>query len=547
MHLVSALSSGMIGAEQGSATFTKRGSAANTTIYRTFEGSDPDSSGTPVALDTNGAAEVYVDTLTTVKVFDKNTEFLRTFTAGAAAPLVEVRSTAFTGQEYDDGSGIKPAGPSQPTTLQAVLDLWKTVNGGTDWRVGDTEGNEFSLRDLIIVLLHQSVDVTSPQYGAIGDGVSDDLAAFVLADIAATAQGGATLLVPASSNFYRWSAKFTLGAKNSMLGLGADNSIIRLDGFPTGGMIDVEVGGRGRFIRGLTFQGEAQGYIMRVISHLELNGCDIINQTISHRLILLENDLLGHAGDLHATDCEFELGGSTSSIVGDDGTFGGVRCVFERCKFSTPDGTYTGRFFATLNISVSHCVIEPLGTIGNSGNSFSIFEMHAGGFVTLSNSDIVIGQNDGTGLCRLFRNTNLDVLVREQGNRISVNIGIEYNGSFFERNSVLTSLRADEHTFGTNFASGSPALCDSVNFSRISMTRTSGSNFTFDLMQADGMDGLWCTVRVKNSSGGNITTVSPGVWSVGNSESISNGRTKIWLFRASGNNWSQVGTPQDIG
>lgn len=542
MHLVVGLIGGIRGAENGTALFTKRGSAAPSTVYGTFEGSDPDSSGSPVQLDSSGAVEIYVDTLTTVVVHNAFGVPVREFVAGVSSSSVEVRSKSFTGQEYGDASGIKPAGPGQPATLQSIADRWLEVNGAPDWKVGDGTGKSFSIQDLVAALIHQTLDVTAPQFGAVGDGLNDDLEAFVAADAEATARGGGVLLVPASSAYYRWSAPFLLGAKNSMLGLGVDNSIIQIDAAQSG-MITLGEGAdgdAGRYIKGLTFRGNVlNGAMLEFSTSFVLEGCVLRDTGVSVSNLIAPVFGVGFlSGILSAIDCRFELFSPTGAVLA--GTVAAHEVVFERCRFVTPVGTYTGDMFKGYKVKLNACSFAAPPLVANGGNNFSVFKPIANGSVTLTGCEVSIGNGDDSGNGTLLELANASIKMRESDSVYAIAERIVDNGGGLASYSSVPGLRGDTQASGTNFATGTPAEVESRNHTQIQMTRTSSADFTFGMESASGLDGSFCSVLIQNFSGGNISTVTPGAFTSGKPETISSGNTRTWLFRATGSVWIQM-------
>jgi len=201
MNLLSSLNAGFLAAANGTAEIYVRGTATRATYYLDFEASSSNSSGANVVLDAYGSAEVYVNQLVDVRVKDSSGNLVRSYTDGHSAPEVEVISQAFTGIDYTTGQ----SGASLPTTLQAVLDLWKTNSGAIDWKVL-FGGVATTLQNAIGPLTNFVYNVKSPAYGAVGDGVANDQAAIQAAHAAAVAAGGGIVFFPAAGVYQITSA-----------------------------------------------------------------------------------------------------------------------------------------------------------------------------------------------------------------------------------------------------------------------------------------------------------------------------------------------------
>jgi hypothetical protein len=544
MHLVAPLIAGIRGAENGSVKFTRRGTAAPSRIYRSFEGVDPDDSGDAVLLDSNGGVEIYVDTLTTVSVKDSGGNKLREFVAGDAAPAVEVRSSAFTGQEYDDGSGIKPAGPSQPTTLQGVLDLWATVNGATDWKVGDGSGDEFTLPDLVSALIHSSVDVTAPQYGAKGDLINDDLSAFVLADADATSRGGATILVPPNLG-YALSGTFTLGPLNSIFAQG--DTVIQSNSV-TGTVIEVLGGAPGKFIRGVQFKtaGASTSIQLEVAGEVIVERCSFGDGAdIAGSLIQAST-----GAKVLFNDCKFSLSGATAEVFTQSTITELSEVIFNRCTFITPPGSYTGVMFRIYFAVFSFCeFIAPSG-VSNGGNAFTVIRPEDDGELRLVGCKVrfgtVVGETgDPEGLGTFIAIEEQVEGVWESANdykifRRIVNPGL---GSIHIDDGSFDSLRKEVSNGPSGAATDAVVAISAYEARSVFITRTVSSNFTFDLHDSSGLAGQDLIVTIVNASGGNISTVTPGAFATALTSQINNGEEVSWYFISlgGGGGFRQVG------
>lgn len=191
MHLISPLASGLVGAENGVARIYRRGTSTRATVYTDFEATTADSSGDDIDLDSSGGAVVYVNELVRVQVYSSLGQLVRDFISGDGAYAVEAISPAFTGTDYTTGQRAA----SKPTTAGAIFDLWLTSAGAIDWKVLFS-GAAADLQDALGSIYGLFFNVKSPEFGALGDGSTDDTAAWQAAHDAAEAAGGGIVVAP---------------------------------------------------------------------------------------------------------------------------------------------------------------------------------------------------------------------------------------------------------------------------------------------------------------------------------------------------------------
>lgn len=248
MHLISALASGIVGAQNGSVTLLVRGTATVATYYADFEATQA-SSGMAIALDANGSVVAYVNQFVDVRVLDVNGALIREFVAGDEAPAVEVISKSFTGIDYASGA----SGASKPTNLQVVLDAVFASFGTLDWKVL-VAGTPTLLTAAVAGLAGLFFNVKS--YGAIGDGVADDGAAIQAACNAAAATpnvGGIVFFPPGS---YRTTTTLSVTAGVSWLGGGGTSTKVLFDntsGLLVNGVSFVLTDSGSRLVQGIWF------------------------------------------------------------------------------------------------------------------------------------------------------------------------------------------------------------------------------------------------------------------------------------------------------
>lgn len=225
MHLIEPLVAGIAGAEGGSVVLRKRGSSTAAAYYSDFEAQTPlTTASVPLALDANGGAVAYVNEMVDCVVLDTSGATIREFVAGSNATAVEVISQSFVGTDYETGV----AGASLPLSLQAVLDMWKTSAGTTNFNVlGPPFGSAVSLASALGAVGMTFINVKSAPYSATGDGATDDTSSIAAALTAANSAGGATVFFPKGT--YRITSQLAIPDKVNLLGVSAGASIIAID------------------------------------------------------------------------------------------------------------------------------------------------------------------------------------------------------------------------------------------------------------------------------------------------------------------------------
>jgi hypothetical protein len=250
MNLISTLNAGIAAAANGWAEVYIRGTSTRATVYTDFEASTSDSSGDNIDLDAYGAVEVYVNQLVDVVAKSPDGTIVRSWTDGYSSPNVEVISPAFTGHDYVSGA----AAVNEPTTLQAILDLWNTNAGAPDWKVS-IGGSNTTLLNAFGSLAGLVYNVKSPQFGAIGDGVTNDQSAIQAALAAAVAAGGGIVFFPAGT--YLISSAMAWDMRVGMWGVGQGVSVITTNSAANSRMVTFTSGtirNSPTVMRGLTLQ-----------------------------------------------------------------------------------------------------------------------------------------------------------------------------------------------------------------------------------------------------------------------------------------------------
>lgn len=225
MHLIAPLISGVAGAENGTVYLYRRGAAGTyVTYYTTFEGDGATTPTAGITLDANGGGVFYVNEETLCVVKDSTGTTVRSFVAGSAASSVEVISQSFTGTSYTTGQ----TGASKPLQLSTALDRLYTSFGARDGNVL-VGGSSVTLQSVLSGLATLYFNVKSADYGAVGDGVTNDATAIQAAVTAAHAAGGGIVFFPRGT--YLINSTITVPSTVSFLGVGPAGSIIST---PTG-------------------------------------------------------------------------------------------------------------------------------------------------------------------------------------------------------------------------------------------------------------------------------------------------------------------------
>lgn len=219
MHLIGPLAAGVAGAESGTFSIVQRGTSTPASYYTDFEGLTSPITGTGVALDARGGGIFYVNELVKVTVLSSAGATIREFIAGDAGTCVEVRSDSFTGTHYQTAASAV----GNPTTLTNVLNMWNNSAGCEDFKVliGATKTN---LSTAFSALQGQRRYVVT-EYGALGNGVANDLSAINSAIAAANAAGGGIVYFPPGT--YNISTSMTTFYTVSLEGAGVGLTTIR--------------------------------------------------------------------------------------------------------------------------------------------------------------------------------------------------------------------------------------------------------------------------------------------------------------------------------
>lgn len=511
MHLINALVAGIRGAESGTAQIYSRGTSSKATCYASFEGTVLAQPPGGFPLDASGAYEVYVNGLVDILCRNTSGTVVRSFTDGAASPNVEVRSQSFTGRDYTSGASAV----SNPTTLQAALDLWQTSAGEPDFNVLFS-GASSSIQNAIGSIAGIFTNVKSPQFGAVGDGVVDDTTALQNA-----LNQSNIVFFPAGT--YRTTSKLTVPVGTSLWGAGSAGSKIFLDhatadcleygagtsvGYQEirGMQIDTKIANNGILVS-LTAAGTrwlsitqstigssatlhtsfgikavTNAHRLLAVDSLVYGGTDAqISFTADTMRVTLRNvrvavvgatynaTLVGVGGPVNISGCTFDLSAvssGTSTCLGCGSNTGGVGasgCVYANDFVAATGGTTGGlvvtgindastRFFEIGNVFRSGFTTNVAG-IGNVTASASVT-------ATYRDSRVQTLSSDTTPQALSTIENGHVLLTRGTNTSQTLTAGVGPPGSYFTLvilNSTGGNLSIGNQVFGTGFVAGTPA------------------------------------------------------------------------------------------
>ena len=348
--LVQFLASGVNGAASGTATFLLRGTASSAAavLYNDFEGTTQPGTNV-IALDANGAAEVYCDAYVDVQLRSSAGSLLRTVTVGNSAPVVEVQSASFTGTDYD-GSPANTA--EEPVTLKDVLDRWITSAGTTDFRVL-IDGVATNLDAALSGFSGLFVNVKDPTYGALGDGVTDDTTAILAANIAAA--GGILFFPPGT---YKVT---TLGVSSSNLNwYGAGRGVSIISGSTSTSLVGLTNNTNTAWKNFSNLSFTSSGGYTRLFNLEE-------NQNVSFKNCSFDASQCSGAGvewtsavglsKVFFTDCDFVFGSATNAGLRNAAETGDRDILIKGCHFTVPSG-FTGDIIEGADFTIDGSVFD---------------------------------------------------------------------------------------------------------------------------------------------------------------------------------------------
>lgn len=329
MHAISALASGVRGAENGYVRIFNRATSTYATFYSDFAGTAHADSGGETTLDGDGSAIIYVNQYVDVRVYDSTGELLRQWTDGYTANSIELKSTAVVGTDYDT---LQQA-TGKPLSVEAWANKWgeAAADGGAaaafpQVKVGSTTD---SLPDWLGALQGLVYNVQSPAYGAVGDGATDDQAAIQAAITAAQLKSGGIVFLPAGT--YWIESALTLSNKVTIMGAGPNATALLVNHatahlfeatantYPYASIRDIRIGAA---------QSNSGNTINSFASRLL---CDNVYFDSTN---LTGSTVLATTGQLMFRGCTFLVGGATATALNVQMSSG--RCVVDGGRVIPP-------------------------------------------------------------------------------------------------------------------------------------------------------------------------------------------------------------------
>jgi hypothetical protein len=481
VHLLEPLVNGVRGAESGSVDLYRRGTTTRVTYYTTFEGDGATTPTSSVALDTYGGGVFYVNEETLVVVKDSTGTELRRFVSASAASGVEVISQSFTGTDYASGASAH----TEPTPLSTVLDGLYTSFGARDFNVL-YGGASITMQSLAAKVGTLFFNVKDPDYGAVGDGTTNDLAAIQEAVDAAETAGGGIVFFPKGIYNVGFSTPLDVPAGVSLLGAGPGVSVLRRTLDAGAEMVTFGAASYFQSVENLSFatttattrEGIGSSAASRVLVH---------NCTFGDVTNTMDGIAMSDSGCfLTAVGCIFFPGSSGEAISG------AGRFTAELCEVTLP-ATYNSTVFSgapgnTNGLRLLYNKIIAAAMAAGTGTIYSF-----SGASTHVNSTIV------GNLCDNPAGGTLNVSVGPGINSAGANTHLEL-GNDWGTSLVRSALWGDQATATTHTAS-------------MVMERESSRYYTLDETAAVAISAvLHATATIKRAAGGaqTVTLDGPG-------------------------------------
>lgn len=202
-----------------------------------------------VPLDASGKATIWVQSQVDVVVQDSTGATLQTLAGYADTPIstVTVQNAGYTGAVTDPATSNVTQAAGGVTTLDTVLSSATASFGGQDFQfLESASGVGMAYRDVV-----RQVQLTPQMFGAVGNGLADDTAAFQKALARLAAIGGGTLYVPwGVSGTYKISSGLSL-ATGLPIAIVSQGATVRLT---AGGSLLSGSGNTGQ-VRGIKLNG----------------------------------------------------------------------------------------------------------------------------------------------------------------------------------------------------------------------------------------------------------------------------------------------------
>lgn len=513
MQLIQDLSSGFSTAPNGTAQVYARGTSTPVTYYTDAEGYSSVTAGTAVTLDSQGAAEIYVNQVVRLLVLNAAGTTVSDTVIMDASPLTEVRSLSFAGTDYLTAQ----AADGNPTTLQSVLDKVKPSFGTTDWNVL-VNGASVTLQSALASGTGLYFNVRG--YGALGDGTTDDSAAITSAITAAAVAGGTVYFPPAdASSFYRIETELTVPDNVNFLGAGTQASVIKID-----------AAGQRVVVTSVTPTGTQayQSFRNLTMEAAQSNAVYVIEATTVMPM-LIHNCKIGGS-----------LNGSSTAILGL--TTAGASVVANECVFVVAsdnpvyepavvvDAVFNDcRFIGTVQAR-TQSLIDPDGTVTLNHCTFDASAATSGTHILLAMTDPSLASVRMSG-CSFLGGTGATVTamttpalgggvtVKESGSTFDANIDTRFvtsiDVSSWPTITADTSLGSRDAAFtGVTVVAGGTVTIDTQQYGNHSVQLTgTGTTQTISSTVASGGSfpvaplGSQLSVSVRNA-GSNTVTIS---------------------------------------
>ncbi len=522
MNLVSTLAAGVAAAPNGWAEIYVRGSSTRATIYPDFEASTSDSSGADIDLDAYGSVEVYVNQLVDVVVKSSDGTIVRSFTEGHSAPVVEVISPAFTGNDYVTAA----AAVNEPTTLQAVLDLWATNGGAPDWKVL-IGGAATTLLNAFGTLSGLVFNVKSPAYGAVGDGVANDQTAIAAALAAAAAAGGGIVFFPKGT--YLITTAIEWDHRVSILGVGGSLSVITVNSGANARILTWTSGTAATSPQSIVGMGFAAS---QASAGEQLYSTVAVNLCVERCLLGGSNNSIGDlvsfagASKIRLLNSRFTVYGTAKTAM----TWSAATmALVHGCHIDTGNSAYVGSFIKSSGwTTVSACLIDQ--TLNTAGVSPIGVEMLAAADVLTVRDTRFLAVGQAFAQCiKLFAGSKATTSGNEYG------FSTWYNAPASQLSNGSQLQLTDNSTISSTSTTATLAnYCDTYDY-----TATAAAASLALTMPTKYWVGQRFTLSIFNTSGNNWTPTFPGSGASTNTTIplINSGSSAILNFVLSGIGW----------
>lgn len=545
MHVIGPLISGIAGAANGTATIAKRGSSGTAaTWYADFDGTTPNATGDAIDLDANGIKEIYVDETVEVTVKSSSGTTIAAWVEMVGDSSIEVKSSSFTGVAYDTGTSAV----GNPTTAEAVLNLWKKKNLSTDWKVkvGSTEDTIANFFERVVGMF---VNVKAPPYSAQGDDSNDDTTAINDACTAAATNGGIVFFPPGT---YRVTSAISAGYKVSLWGCGPNASIIKMNHASND---TLEIYGdasadRYQEIRGLGFEAAqaCTGVAIRtqdtfaIISNCKVGDGAFLNAG------LLSTNGTPTVGEVIVRDSHFTLNGNATAVRLDEEVY---RAVLDNCTVTLSSSQTADVVDIPAIARVKDCYFD------SSPASTGTFNFVSATVAGSGDADIQIRgctfTNGGGATVTAIRTTlgSAGDMTAEFHNKFGTTVTrYSYTDGFY----VTCASRELGAEGGAKLQDDSPTVAiDTDFFGTIELEKQSGSTVTINGDANNVPLYARLTVSVwNNGTGGNVTVTWGTGFSVNATMVVPDNTKEVAVFvslidsAGTGSEWFQIGTSLDV-